>query len=322
MAIGFVRKLVRRITGRSEVNVNRQLVAQTSNSVLKSVTDRFYSIFCKAAELRNHIQNHYKKSLQNYKQGRISATDLKAEVAKVERLAKEAHDEAEVLYLQIEKLKTSPLDHSIDPETLQTLSLDAAQAHYYAKQAYESAQKARAGFSIEKIESMDSLFEPTKDHTHNALVSVGRVSAKYSTVMGGAFLVNTDQENRYTSASEVVLNGALNIVDYSLAGTAAVECVATVGLGCATDAALEYGMDKTVEIAAPVVMPVANRVIEWGSQKMETMATGVNAVADEAGKQFQKKVGVRLNEALQMPEKAVEATANRAPWGSWPSFSP
>jgi hypothetical protein len=322
MAVGFIRKLVRRITGRSEVNVSRQLVAETSNSALKSVTDRFYDIFCKTAELRNHIQNHYQRSLQNYKQGRISATDLKAEVAKVEKLAKEAHDEAEVLYLQIEKLKASPLDHSIDPETLQALSLDAAQARYYTQQAYASAQKARANFSTETSEAMSTLFEKTATHTRNACESSGRVAAKYSSLMGGALLISNNQENRYASASEAVLEGVVTVMDYTLAGAATVECVATLGVGCAVDAGLEYGMDKAIEVGAPVVVPVANQVIEWGSQKIETVASGVNVVVDEAGKQLQKRVGTRLNEAFQVPKEAVEAAANRTPWDSWPKLSP
>ncbi|MBX7157428.1 MAG: hypothetical protein K1X66_03475 [Verrucomicrobiae bacterium] len=212
---------------------------------------------------------------------------------------------------------------SADAREAKKLLAKVVELRKHAESADQSAKKAlgiaRDYGQRSQVASIVALGEAKDDiaKAQSIMSQISKDPALKDAILAGA----TAGYSRGTL--EVVTDGVLDAIDYGLETADAVECVSTFGVSCVVDAGLEYALDKAIEVSAPVVEPVVGQVIEWGGQGVATVAAGAGAVADEAGKQLNKRVGTKLEAAFRVPEKATQEIGNRATGGSWwPSFSP
>lgn len=329
MAVGVVRKIFRRAVGRGALSGLEGPLVSAIRISTKRLTENFGKVLneIEATLGKNLDRTHSWKTTDEARIILRPRDEFIKDVRAIETATRDNLAEARMLEEHFRDL-VSKAELSKDVDAIseaRNLFVEASQARHHASQAHDAAKNA---LTIAKQDQQSQVLSvimlgQAKDHIKKAHSIMTNIS-KGSTVGGAALAgVAYQYNNESTATAQAVKEGVFTAIDYTLSTTATAECVLTLGVGCATDAALEYSMNKTVEIGAPVVVPIASKVIDWGSQKMEPVATGVNAVVDEAGKQLHQKVGTKLEAAFRVPENVARQAAQQATGGSWwPSLAP
>jgi hypothetical protein len=323
MAVNVVRKIFRRAIGRGGISGLESSLVSAIRRSTERLTENFGKVLNEVERTlgKNLDRTHSWKTTDEARIILRPRDEFIKDVQAIETATRGNLADARMLEEHFRDL-VSKAELSKDSDAIseaRNLLVEASQVRHHAGQAHDAAKNALAIAKQDQQSQVLSVIVlgQAKDHiakAHSLMVNVSKAST-----VGGAALAGVayQQNNRSTATAEAVKEGVFTAIDYTLSATAAAECVLTLGVGCATDVALEYGMDKAVKVGAPVVVPVVSQVMDWGSRKIETAAAGVKAVAGEAGDQLNQRVGTKLDAAFRVPENAARQAVQQASGGSW-----